>query len=113
MSDFPGVWVLKAWVLKAWVLKAWVLKAWVLKVWVLKAWILRSSISLGLLAFAALAGAGTISAQARRQHAPGEFDFYVLSLSWSPSFCEAASESGGSGGSQLRSARAASSFPAD
>ncbi len=88
MSDFPGVWVLKAWVLKAWVLKAWVLKAWVLKVWVLKAWILRSSISLGLLAFAALAGAGTISAQDRRQNAPGEFDFYVLSLSWSPSFCQ-------------------------
>src|SRR5258707_207961 len=102
MSDFPGVWVLKAWVLKAWVLKAWVLKAWVLKVWVLKAWILRSSISLGLLAFAALAGAGTISAQDRRQNAPGEFDFYVLSLSWSPSFCEAASERGGGGRSQIQ-----------
>ena len=27
----------------------------------------------------------------------GEFDFYVLSLSWSPSFCEAASERGNSG----------------
>lgn len=34
------------------------------------------------------------SAQDRRQNAPGEFDFYVLSLSWSPSFCEAASERG-------------------
>lgn len=30
----------------------------------------------------------------RRQNAPGAFDFYVLSLSWSPSFCEAASERG-------------------
>ena len=33
-------------------------------------------------------------AQDRRQNAPGEFDFYVLALSWSPSFCEAASERG-------------------
>ena len=40
------------------------------------------------------------SAQDRRQNAPGEFDFYVLSLSWSPSFCEAASERGNSGRSQ-------------
>ena len=30
------------------------------------------------------------AAQDRRQNTPGEFDFYVLSLSWSPSFCEAA-----------------------
>jgi len=35
-------------------------------------------------------------AQDKRQNAPGEFDFYVLSLSWSPSFCEAASERGNS-----------------
>lgn len=34
------------------------------------------------------------AAQDRRQNAAGEFDFYVLSLSWSPSFCEAASERG-------------------
>jgi ribonuclease T2 len=44
--------------------------------------------------------AGCASAQDRRQNAPGEFDFYVLSLSWSPSFCEAASERGNSGRSQ-------------
>jgi ribonuclease T2 len=31
-------------------------------------------------------------AQDRRQNAPGEFDFYVLTLSWSPSFCEASAE---------------------
>lgn len=30
----------------------------------------------------------------RRQSEPGAFDFYVLALSWSPSFCEAASERG-------------------
>src|SRR3954469_21917990 len=40
------------------------------------------------------------AAQDRRQNAPGEFDFYVLSLSWSPSFCEAAAERGNTGRSQ-------------
>ena len=30
--------------------------------------------------------------QDRRQNAPGQFDFYVLALSWSPSYCEAAHE---------------------
>ena len=39
-------------------------------------------------------------AQDRRQNAAGAFDFYVLSLSWSPSFCEAASERGGQSKSQ-------------
>ena len=34
------------------------------------------------------------SAQDRRQNEPGQFDFYVLALSWSPSFCEAAGERG-------------------
>jgi ribonuclease T2 len=35
--------------------------------------------------------------QDRRQNAPGQFDYYVLSLSWSPSFCETA---GGNGSRQ-------------
>lgn len=34
------------------------------------------------------------SAQDLRQDAPGQFDFYVLSLSWSPSFCAGAAERG-------------------
>jgi ribonuclease T2 len=34
------------------------------------------------------------TAQDRRQNRPGEFDFYVLSLSWSPSFCAATAERG-------------------
>src|SRR5205085_3034557 len=38
--------------------------------------------------------AGAAAAQDRRQNRPGEFDFYVLSLSWSPSYCEAAGEHG-------------------
>src|SRR5437868_4628279 len=35
---------------------------------------------------------GVAAAQDRRQNQPGQFDFYVLSLSWSPSFCDAAAE---------------------
>jgi ribonuclease T2 len=31
-------------------------------------------------------------AQDSRQNAPGKFDFYVLALSWAPSYCEAAGE---------------------
>src|SRR6266480_4340770 len=54
----------------------------------------------GRVAFAALAvwltvGIADIApAQDRRQNAPGQSDFYVLALSWSPSFCEAAGERG-------------------
>ena len=44
-----------------------------------------------------VAAVAVASAQDRRQNAPGEFDFYVLALSWSPSFCEAAAERGNSG----------------
>jgi len=31
---------------------------------------------------------GSAAAQGRAQNQPGVFDYYVLSLSWSPSFCE-------------------------
>ncbi len=41
-----------------------------------------------------LLSAATAPAQDRRQNAPGQFDYYVLSLSWSPSFCEASAERG-------------------
>src|SRR5476649_631042 len=67
--------------------------------------IVRVLMSLGLLAGAAILAAAVTapaSAQDRRQNAPGEFDFYVLSLSWSPSFCEAASERGNSGRSSAQ-----------
>src|SRR6202140_3032589 len=55
------------------------------------------------LAFAAsLSAAACVAASAQdaRQDEPGKFDFYVLSLSWSPSFCAAAHDSGRSGGAQ-------------
>ena len=35
------------------------------------------------------------TAQDARQNTPGQFDFYVLSLSWSPSYCEASAERSG------------------
>ncbi|MBR0693799.1 ribonuclease T2 family protein [Bradyrhizobium lablabi] len=63
------------------------------------------TISRYLMSIAALVllGAGGASAQDRRQNTPGEFDFYVLSLSWSPSFCETASERGNNGrGTQVQ-----------
>jgi ribonuclease T2 len=61
----------------------------------------RLLISLTLVAVSA----GLAFAQDRRQNAPGEFDFYVLALSWSPSFCEAAAERGNSGRSQVQCSR--------
>jgi ribonuclease T2 len=45
---------------------------------------------------------GPAHAQDRRQNASGEFDFYVLSLSWSPSFCEQASERGNGRSQQIQ-----------
>ena len=50
----------------------------------------RSMAALGaaMLVFAASTG----PAPGQERSAPGEFDFYVLALSWSPSFCEATAE---------------------
>src|SRR6476619_3760076 len=61
----------------------------------------RLLISLALVVMSA----GMVCAQDRRQNAPGEFDFYVLALSWSPSFCEAAAERGNSRRSQVQCER--------
>ena len=58
----------------------------------------RLMISLTLALTLATALAGGAKAQDKRQNAPGEFDFYVLSLSWSPSFCEEAAERSRGGG---------------
>jgi len=35
---------------------------------------------------------GSAAAQDSRQNTPGKFDYYVLALSWSPSYCEQAGE---------------------
>jgi ribonuclease T2 len=45
-----------------------------------------------LLAFAVALTGGPAAAQDRRQNQPGNFDFYVLSLSWTATFCDAAFE---------------------
>lgn len=57
----------------------------------------RGLASLALVSGIVLLAGANASAQDRRQNAPGAFDFYVLSLSWSPSFCEAARERGHNG----------------
>jgi len=43
---------------------------------------------------AILLATGSVPAQDRRQNQAGQFDFYVLALSWSPSFCEVSAERG-------------------
>ena len=48
----------------------------------------RAAAAAAVLSLTAIPG----SAQDRRQNEPGQFDFYVLSLSWSPSFCDAVTE---------------------
>jgi ribonuclease T2 len=61
---------------------------------------------LGAIALGLLAAPPAQAQQDPRHNAPGEFDFYVLSLSWSPSFCEDASERGNTGrNQQLQCAR--------
>jgi len=47
-----------------------------------------AAIAAGLL----LGGPGLSAAQDRRQNEPGRFDYYLLVLSWSPSFCAANAE---------------------
>lgn len=58
------------------------------------------SLRLIVIALLGIIIASPVAAQDRRQNAAGEFDFYVLALSWSPSFCEAANERGNIGRSQ-------------
>src|ERR1700755_800905 len=55
---------------------------------------------LAALTLSAVAATAPASAQDRRQNTPGEVDYYVLLLSGSPSFCEAAVGTGNTGRSQ-------------
>src|SRR5262249_49131550 len=54
----------------------------------------RGVAALALAACAALLGltAGPAAADDPRQNEPGKFDFYVLALSWSPSYCDSLGE---------------------
>ena len=51
----------------------------------------RTAVAVCLSVAVTVAGA---AAQDRRQNQPGKFDYYLLSLSWSPSFCEGSGERG-------------------
>jgi ribonuclease T2 len=48
---------------------------------------------------------GSAPAQQRGQHQPGQFDFYVLALSWSPTFCQETAERGREAREQCDSGR--------
>jgi ribonuclease T2 len=56
--------------------------------------VIRTGVCALTVALSLIAAATPASAQDRRQNTPGKFDYYVLALSWSPSFCEVASERG-------------------
>jgi len=56
-------------------------------------------------AFLFIIAGSAATAQDRTRHQPGRFDFYVLALSWSPSFCASTEERGRNGGEQCSTSR--------
>ena len=62
---------------------------------VTRAWFRRTVQAAVLLAAAFLIGVAPTAAQQKPQGEPGKFDFYVLSLSWSPSYCDSVDERAG------------------
>jgi ribonuclease T2 len=63
---------------------------------------LKSVLCGGLVALVLTAAESQTPAQEARQNEAGQFDFYVLSLSWSPSFCAAVAERDGAHGATLQ-----------
>src|SRR4051794_4946701 len=59
---------------------------------VTRAWFRRTVRPAVFLAAALLIGVAPSAAQQKPQGEPGKFDFYVLSLSWSPSYCDSVQE---------------------
>ncbi len=57
---------------------------------IMSAFVVRAALAVSLLVVVASAA----SSEGSGQNEPGQFDFYVLSLSWSPSFCASAEERG-------------------
>src|SRR5882724_9171247 len=51
-----------------------------------------SAVCLVIAMFTAAIWGQVAQAQDSRQNEPGKFDYYLLSLSWSPSFCEQAGD---------------------
>jgi ribonuclease T2 len=70
----------------------------------------KSVVHAAFAAFVLVAAVTHAPAQDSRQNEAGQFDFYVLSLSWSPSFCAAAAERGGAGGAAPQCAARPYSF---
>jgi len=62
----------------------------------------KTIVGAALVAFGVVAAVSSAPAQETRQNEPGQFDFYVLSLSWSPSFCAAAAERRGGRGTGMQ-----------
>jgi ribonuclease T2 len=63
-------------------------------------------VALGVaVAAVAVSAAAPVLAQDAAENVPGDFDYYVLALSWSPSFCAAAAEHGGRSNGQQCGAR--------
>ncbi len=65
----------------------------------------KTVVGAAVAAFVLMAAGSFAPAQDARQNETGQFDFYVLSLSWSPSFCAAAAERGGRGATMQCGAR--------
>ena len=63
---------------------------------------LKTVVGAAFVAFVLMAAGSSAPAQDARQNEAGQFDFYVLSLSWSPSFCAAAAERGGARGATMQ-----------
>jgi ribonuclease T2 len=64
--------------------------------------VVRFDVGVAWVASVLVAAASAVSSQELRQNEAGQFDFYVLSLSWSPSFCEAAAERRSTGAPALQ-----------
>ena len=61
----------------------------------------RIALFVAFVVFAALNPAAAQNSDRNRSSGqPGKFDFYVLALSWSPSFCQDTEERGRDGGQQ-------------
>jgi ribonuclease T2 len=54
--------------------------------------VMKCRAAVAALSVAFVVAVASASAQDQRQNEPGQFDYYVLSLSWSPSFCAASAE---------------------
>ncbi len=62
----------------------------------------KAVVRAAFVALVLIAAVSPAPAQQSRQNEAGQFDFYVLSLSWSPSFCAAAAERDGARAATLQ-----------